>query len=190
MGRKFYFGLLIVLLLPVVLISGCIQQEEQVKPQESKLTEEQFKGLLTIKDVEKVLVSQVELNTKFYDYKKMAESEDPEQVAAMDSFYGLSFQTEDGMKAMTLMAIDFDSTSSAQQHFQKVKIESELESMEKPIGDSSFEKELGLEGIGSVVIFLKGDKVIQLHTTMPEGEKPIVDLKGLEELAKKVEEKL
>ena len=191
MARKSYFyGLLLVLLLSAVLVAGCASQEQETQPNQSSLTEEEFKSLLTVQDVQQVLVSQVELNTQFYNYKEMAESTDPQQVVAMDSFYGLSFQTRDGMKSMTLTVIDFDSSSSAEQHFQKVKTESKLESMQEPIGDDSFAKQLNSEGMGSIVIFLKGDRVVQLHTAMPAGESPIVDLSGLEELANKVEGKL
>ena len=191
MARKSYFhGLLLVLLLPAVLAASCASQEPETQPNQSSLTEEEFKSLLAVQDVQQVLVSQVELNTQFYNYKEMAESTDPQQVVAMDSFYGLSFQTGDGMKAMTLAVIDFDSSSSAEQHFQKVKTESKLESMQEPIGNESFAKQVNSKGIGSIVIFLKGDKLVQLHTAMPVGESPIVDLRGLEELANKVEGKL
>jgi len=100
----------------------------------------------------------------------------------------LSFQTLDGMKGITLTAIDFDSSSSAEQHFQKAKTDSELESMQKPIGDDSLQ--LNSEGIGSIVVFLKGDKLVQLHTAMAVGESPIVNLSGLVELANRVEGKL
>lgn len=188
--KRYFYGLLLVLLLSIVLIASCANQEQETQPNQSSLTEEEFKSLLTAQDVQQVLVSQVELNTQFYNYKEMAESTDPQQVVAMDSFYGLSFQTGDGTKSMTLAVIDFDSTSLAEQHFQKVKIASELESMQEPVGDDSFAKQLNSEGMGSIVIFLKGDRFVQLHTAMPVGESPIVDLSGLEELANKVEGKL
>ena len=152
----------------------------------SDLTEAEFKSLLTVQDVEQA--SQMQLHTQFYDYK--AESTDPDQVVAMDSFYGLSFQTADATKAMTLMVIDFFSISKAEQHFQTIKSEPQWESMQEPIGDESLEAELNSEGMGSIVIFLKGDKFVQLHTAMPVGESPIVDLSGLEELANKVAGKL
>ena len=191
MARKSYFhGLLLVLLLPAVLAASCASQEQETQPNQSSLTEEEFKSLLTVQDVQQVLVSHVELNMQFYNYKEMAESTGPQQVVAMDSFYGLSFQTGDGIKSMTLTVIDFDSSSSAEQHFQKVKTESKLESMQEPIGNGSFAKQLNSEGMGSIVIFLKGDRFAQLHTAMPVGESPIVDLSGLEELANKVEGKL
>jgi hypothetical protein len=147
-------------------------------------------SLLTEKDVEKVLESQINITSKFSDYKKMAESINPNNVINMNSFYGLSFQTEDGMKVITFSVIDFDSISSAQQHFQKVMNESELENMKTSIGDSSIEKEYNSQGVGSILVFKKENKVISLHTAMPENEKPLTNLKGLEELAKIVDERL
>ena len=194
MTRKRYFlGLLLVLSLSVVLVAGCGNDEQDSQHGQTSFTdlsEADFKSILTVQDVQQVLVAQGGLVTQFYDYKEMAESTDPQQVAAMDSFYGLSFQTEDGMKGLTLTVIDFDSTSSADQHFQNVKSEPQWESMQEPIGDESFEAELNSEGMGSIVIFLKGDKFVQLHTAMPAGESPIVGLSGLEELANKVDGKL
>jgi len=111
----------------------------------------------------------------------------------MDSFYGLSFQTEDGMKAITLAAIDFDSQASAQNHFENVKSETQepsFDTMDPPIGDASAEVEVNAQGIGSMVVFIKGDKVVQLHTAQPNGEQVLTDLEGLENLAEIVEKKL
>ncbi len=187
MRRKIYFGFLVVLFLSVVFLSGCIGQE---KSQINKITEEGFKSLLAEKDIEKVLDSQVNITTKFIDFKKMMESTNSSDVIHINSFYGLNFQTEDGMKVITFLVIDFDSISSAQQHFQKVKNEAELENMKTSIGDSSLEKEFNSKGMGSAVVFEKENKVIQLHTTMPDNEKPLTNLKGLEELAKIVDERL
>ena len=185
--RKFYFGILIILALSVVFISGCIGQEKSAK---NKLTEESFKNLLAEKDIEKILDSQENITSKFIDYKKMMESTNSNDVIHINSFYGLSFQTQDGMKTITFTVMDFDSISSAQQQFQKMMNESDLENMKTSIGDSSFEKEYNSNGIGSVVAFTKGYKVIQLHTAMPDNEKPLTNLKGLEELAKIVDERL
>ena len=191
MTRKRYFlVLLLILSLSIVVVVGCGNEEQESQSGQGNLTEAEFKSLLTVQDVEQVLVSQIQLHTQFYDYKRMAESTDPDQVASMDSFYGLSFQTGDGMKSMTLIVIDFDSTSSADQHSDMVKTQSGLQVMQDSIGDGSFEKQLNSEGMGSIVIFLKGDKFVQLHTAMPAGESPIVDLSGLEELANTVDRKL
>ncbi len=155
------------------------------------LTEGRFKALLTVEDIESVLTSMVVLQTEFFDYKKMAEAVDPAQVANMDSWYGMGFDTEDGMKGLTLSAIDFDSQTSAQDHFEMMVAETPgLEIMSSPIGDASAEVEVNAQGIGSIIVFMKGGKVIQLHTAMSAGEEALVDLEGLEELVRIVESRL
>lgn len=185
-----YYGLLLVLIVSVVFFTSCANDETDTQTDQDNLTEQEFKSLLSIDDVQQEMASEVDLDTQFYDYKEMAEAEDPQQVVNMDSFYGLSFQTEDGMRSMTLTVIDFDSTSSAGQRLQQGTQEGAWDSMQQSIGDESYRAELNSDGIGSMVIFLKGDKFVQLHTAMPDGESPIVDLDALEELAGKVEEKL
>ncbi len=154
-------------------------------------TEERFRALLTVEDIEGVLTSIVALKTEFFDYKKMAESVDPAQVVSVDSWYGMSFDTEDGMKGLALSIIDFDSQTSAQDHFEMMAAETlGLEIMSLPIGDTSAEVEVNARGIGSIIVFRKGGKVIQLHTAMPVGEEALVDLEGLEELVRIVESRL
>jgi hypothetical protein len=155
------------------------------------LTEDQFKTLLTVEDIESVLTSVVVLNTEFFDYKKPAESVDPAQVVNMDSWYGMGFNTQDGMKSLTFSVIDFDSQTSAQDHFEKTTAQTPgLEIMSLPIGDASAEVEVNAQGIGSIVVSIKGDKFIQLHTAMPVGEEAFVDLEGLEELVRTAESRL
>ena len=71
MARKSYFyGLLLVLLLSAVLAASCASQEQGTQPNQSSLTEEEFKNLLTVQDVQQVLVSQVELNTRFLQLQR------------------------------------------------------------------------------------------------------------------------
>ncbi|MFC1935605.1 hypothetical protein ACFLX9_02440 [Chloroflexota bacterium] len=148
------------------------------------LTEDNFRVLLPVEDVEGVLFADVPVNTEFFYYKEMAASVDPAQVVNMDRWYGLSFQTEDDKKGMTFTVIDFDSQSSAQDHFEVVKNETPgLESMESPIGDASVEVEVNAQGVGSFVVVIQGDKFVQLHTAQPEGQEPLLSLKRLEELA-------
>ncbi len=184
--RKFYLGLLLVLLLYTISTGGCTTQPEQ----QNNITEEQFKNLLTVQDIERILVPPVELYTKFYDYKKMAESADPEQVANMDSFYGLSFLTEGGMNGLTFSVIDFDSQTSAH-GFEKMKSETPgFEDMAIPIGEASAKVDVNTQGIGSIIVFLLGDRTVSFHTATQEGESPVVNLNALEELARIAEERL
>ena len=179
------FRILSVILSFVVLLAllvGCSGNE---------LTEEQFISLLTVDDIESIVACHVVLETESFDYKKLAESADPTQVVNMDSWYGMSFATEDGMKSLTLSVFDFVSQTSAQDHFEKMRAETPgLEVMSLPIGDTSAEVEVNAEGIGSVIVSIKGDKFIQLNTAMPVGEEAFVDLEGLEELVTIVESRL
>lgn len=87
------------------------------------ITEDSFVALPTEKDVRGVLTTEVALTTRFYDYKAMAEEVDPAQVENMDSWDGLVIEAADGTRGVTFSAIDFDSTSSAQDHFEKMRSE-------------------------------------------------------------------
>ena len=157
----------------------------------SEIAEERFKALLTVEDIESILPSMVVWETEFFDYKKMAESVDPAQVVNMDSWYGMSFDTEDGTKGLTFSVIDFDSQTSAQNHFEKIIAETPgLEIMSSPIGDASAEVEVNAQGVGSIIIFIAGDKLVQLHTAMPAGGGALVDLEELVELVRIVESRL
>ncbi len=178
--------LVLVLVASASVLAGCAQNGG-IKT----LTEENFKTLLTVEDVQGVLTSEVPLKTEFYDYKVMTESVDPAQVVNMDSWYGMAFDTEDGMKGLTFSVIDFGSQTSAQDHFEMMTAETPgLEIMSLPIGDASAEVEVNAAGIGSIVVFIKGDKAVQLHTAQPNGEQPLTSLEGLKNLAQTVEAKL
>ncbi len=177
--------LALILTVLIVTLAGCAQQGIKT------LTEDNFKTLLTVEDIESVLTSIVVLKTEFFDYKKMAESVDPAQVVNMDNWYGMGFATEDGMKGLTFAVVDFGSQTSAQDHFEMMIAETPgLEIMSSSIGDTSAEVEVNAQGFGSIVVFIKGDKVIQLHTAQPDGEQPLTDLNGLEKLAKIAEGRL
>ena len=65
-----------------------------------------------------------------------------------------------------------------------------MQVMDSPIGDASFEIEVNAQGIGSMLVFIKGDKLVSLHTAQPEGEGPLLSLEGLEDLADLVASRL
>ena len=109
----------------------------------------------------------------------------------MDSFFGLSFQTQDGMKAITLTVSDFAYAALEKDPFDKLKSAvPQLEVMDPPVGDASARVEVNAGGIGSTIMFAKGDKSVQLHTAQPNGESPLTSLEGLEQLARIVEKRL
>ncbi len=45
-------------------------------------------------------------------------------------------------------------------------------------------------GIGSMLIFIDGDKLVSLHTAQSDDQEPLLSLEGLEELAKLVASRL
>ena len=125
----------------------------------------------------------------FLDYKAMAD--DVGSADNVDSFYGLSFQTEDGVRGMTFSVGDFDSATSSRTHYGNMKSESPgIADMTPPIGDASAGVDLNAAGIGSILVLLSADTVVSLHTAQPDGQRPLVPLSGLEELARLVIDRL
>ena len=146
------------------------------------LTEDKFRDFITIEDVENRLSAEVSLNAALTDFKDMAGRVDPSQVENMDSWYGMIFEAADG--GMTFSVIDFDSQSSAEDHYVAVMSEtSVLQQMTPPIGDISAQVEVNAEGIGSMLVFMSGDKVVSMHTMQSEGQSPLLSLEDLVELA-------
>ena len=54
------------------------------------------------------------------------------------------------------------------------------------IGDFSFFSKVNASGFGSMVIFMKGNWVVSLHTVQADGVTPVVDTAGLETLARMI----
>lgn len=150
--------------------------------------EEAFSGLLTLSDVEPLLAAPVRLGIELTDFKKMAEEVDPAQVVNIDSWYGLDIGATGSGASMTFSVIDFVSPSAALEHYGTVK--EGMLSMTTPIGDASAKIEVNAQGIGSMVVFIAGDRVVSLHTAQAEGAEPLVPLEGLEDLADLVASRL
>ena len=137
------------------------------------------------------LAGGLELTVQYRDEKSAAAAVDPTQVKKMDSWNGLTLETAGGTKGMTFSVIDFDSESSALDHYRTITSEpSGLQEMSSPIGEASAQVEVNAQGIGSMVVFLKGDKVVSLHTAQSEGQEPLLSLESLEELAELVASRL
>ncbi|MEE9248959.1 MAG: hypothetical protein V3U79_09715 [Dehalococcoidia bacterium] len=148
------------------------------------VTEENFKTLLTEEDVRSALTTEVALMTRFYDYKKMAESVDPAQVVNMDSWFGLTVDTASGADGITFTLIDFDSPTSADAHFEQMRSAKKASpEVEASFGGSSYRVEINGLGIGSMLVVIMGDKLLSFHTVKSEGQPPLVTLEGLDELA-------
>ena len=101
--------------------------------------------------------------------------------------------------SMTLTAIAFDSAESAETHqelvLQSVQLTGGSASPQSQVllgvlGDESYFWTTDAEGVGSVVGFLLGPNVVQLHTTLPESAALLVGPQDLRALAGTVKESL
>jgi hypothetical protein len=137
-----------------------------------------------------ILAGVDELTTDYRDAKAMAASVDPSQVEHMDSFDMLSIETTDRSRGLTLTTIDFDSEAAAADHMDLMVEDTGLLDLPDKIGDVSGYVEANDGGIGSVVVFKKGDWVVQLHTAQGAGVSPLVNLEQLTELARLVADRL
>ncbi len=179
---------------PAFVIGGTITEGHGAAgptPSALLFTGEAFRALLAIEDVYDGLLDPSErLDTELRDFKEMAERIEPAQVEKIDSWYGLTLEAADGTKGMTFSVIDFDSESAALDHYGTMTSEPGLQGMASPIGEASAQVEVNANGIDSMLVFLKGDKVVSLHTAQPEGQEPLLSLESLEELAELVASRL
>ena len=137
------------------------------------------------------LADGVELTTRYIDLRSMAANVDPAQVENMDSFESLSFDTADGFIGLTLTTIKFDSEGAAADHLALVSSEAPgMQELSATIGDAAFYAEVNEGGFGSMVFFKKGVWTVMLHTTHPDGTSPLVDLAGVEALARTVADRI
>ncbi len=146
--------------------------------------------LLTVNDVAR-LAGGVGLSTRQLDLKSMAAGVDPAQVEHMVSFDSLSFDVADGSKGITLTVIHLDSESEASDRMELMVQEGpELQHLATEIGDISGFIDPNEGGIGSMVVFKKGVWVVMVHTTQSRGVAPLLDVLGVETLARLVAERL
>ena len=151
---------------------------------------ETFKELLTVEDVQGVVSFPVTL-TDVHDFRAKAASVDPSHVETIDPWLGLSFRQTGGAQWISFTALDFDTLDGARTHFDRVRSDDRLELMEDSSCEDWAAAEPNAQGIGAIVAFLKEDKVVTLHSVMPVGQgNTLVNLKGLLELALKVERRL
>jgi len=149
--------------------------------------------LLTVSDVSG-LAGGVGLSSRQEDMKSMAASVDPSQVEHIVSFCSLSFDTADGSQGLTLTTIQFDSEGAATVHWALVNSEertrSGMQDFTDTIGDASGFIEANTAGVGSMVVFKKGAWVVVLSTAQPDSFAPLVDVAGVEALARMVADRL
>ena len=154
------------------------------------LTEEDVKALLTVEDVGGHLPVQVSLKTAIINIRNAAESSDPQQVVAMESWYGQTFQIDGEPRGLTFSVMDLSSDASAMAHFEDAQSTTPgMTMMDLPIGDMSAEVG-GEPGLAPIVVFLRGDLLVGLHTSHAKDSKPFMPLENLQRLARLVENRL
>ena len=183
MSKWFKLSFALALILVVVPVAGCLKGP-------TGMTETQFKGLLTLPDIQKLSTpSNIALVGTFYDYKNDPNS-DPSKTLHMDDYYGMVFISDDQSTGVALTVVDFDSAQVMQQYILSVQTNSQLQQMAKPIATSSMEKEFNSQGLGSVVVFQRGNTLVELLTGLPDGATPFMTLPNLEVLARQIAAKL
>ena len=147
-------------------------------------------ALLMVDDVS-ALAGGVGLSTRQLDLKSMAAGVDPAQVEHMVSFDSLSFDTADGSQGLTLTVVHLNSENAASDQMELMLEEvPALEHLADGSGDASGFIEVNEGGMGSIVVFKKGEWVVMVHTAQPSGVEPLVDTAGVESLARLVASRL
>ncbi len=148
-------------------------------------------GSLLLPEEIAALANGVGLTTQYSDMKAMAEAVDPAQVEQIASFDSLSFEMAGSSQGLALTTIQFDSEEAATNHLELVTSETPgMDNHTSKIGDTSFFAEFNEAGIGSIVVFKKGLWVVMLLTTQSADATPLVDLAGVEALARTVADRL
>ena len=132
------------------------------------------------------LAGGVELTTKYLDRAFISS-----RLEHRDWLDSISFHTADGSQGFSLTTILFDSDEAATNHLKLVTSDNPgMQEHTSKIGDSSFFAEVNEFGIGSTVVFKKGLWVVMLHTIQSADATPLVDLAGVEALARTVADRL
>lgn len=157
------------------------------------VTEEQFRSLLTADDILDLVDEDVTFETMFNDIRKAAAEVQSSLVASIDRAYALIFSTEDGTKGLTLTLTDFDSKDAAKEKYEQVKTATgppPFTDMSPVIGDASVRLTRDDRGIGSIIMFIDGDRSVTVHTTLGAPVDPLISLDDLKKLAIMAEERL
>jgi hypothetical protein len=154
----------------------------------TRITLDSFEDLLTLEDIK--AVSPVEnLDSEITDYKEQAGQVDPGQVQDMRRWYGFTVSSRGGNPGLTMTVIDFDSVAAASRHYEFVAAD-DLLPMDTTVGDLSALAEFNNQGIGSMLVFIQGNAMVSLHTTVGAGQLPLMTRESLVEMATLVSDRL
>lgn len=165
---------------------GVVQSHADSTGPDGGLTEDEFAILLTVQDVTSLLSSDVEFESEIGDAKAMAAGVDASQVVNIDSWYMFLLDSVDPDRGLTFTVMDFDSGASTLDHYDiAAGDESGLVAMDSPIGDASTSIDVNSNGIGGMLAFVVGDKLVSIYTT-GWGDEPLLALSDIEALGKTV----
>ncbi len=151
------------------------------------VSKQTFLHLLTAGDVEELLQAEAPLTTSYRDFKEMAEDTDPAQVVNIDSWFGLTIETPGSAEGMTFSLTDFYSPTSASAQFEKMRLAKKARpDAEASFGGSAYRVEINFGSIGSMLVVVKGDKLLSFNTLITEGRPALLPLADLEQLAELV----
>ena len=151
------------------------------------VSKQTFLHLLTAGDVEELLQAEAPFTTSYRDFKEMAEGTDPAQVVNIDSWFGLTIETPGSAEGMTFSLTDFDSPTSASAQFEKMRLAKKARpDAEASFGGSAYRVEINFGSIGSMLVVVKGDKLLSFNTLITEGRPALLPLADLEQLAELV----
>ena len=151
------------------------------------VSKQTFLHLLTAGDVEELLQAEAPLTTSYSDFKEMAEGTDPAQVVNIDSWFGLTIETPGSAEGMTFSLTDFDSPTSASAQFEKMRLAKKARpDAEASFGGSAYRVEINFGSIGSMLVVVKGDKLLSFNTLITKGRPALLPLADLEQLAELV----
>jgi len=148
------------------------------------VSKQTFLHLLMAEDIEQMLPAEVSLTTSYRDLKELTGDVDPEKVVNIDSWFDLTIESDDSPNAITFALIDFDSPASASTHFEKMRsAKKAIPKVETSYSGSSYSVEMNFVTIGSMLVVVKGDKLISFQTVKPEDQPALFTLENLDELA-------
>ncbi|HAL47097.1 MAG TPA: hypothetical protein DCP37_05035 [Dehalococcoidia bacterium] len=155
------------------------------------MTEDEFVTLLTAEDIMTILSAKISLTTQTVDMREMAEGVDASQVETIESWYWLALGEAGIDRGLSFSVMDFDSEDAALAHYGEVTSDdSGMFQMTLSIGYASAHVDVNAGGIGGMVVFVSGDKLVTLHTAQDDSLLPLVSISAIETLAKVVAARL
>ena len=102
--------------------AGPISTATEEPPGPTFLTEEEFRALLTVQDIEPFLQDKADLKaTQFIDLKQMLDQRGVQQMFPLDSGFSIFFVNEDETKSIRLGVFDMRSLVDATNQYEEVK---------------------------------------------------------------------